>query len=126
MIRAIVMVFAAVLVLGVLQPAAAHHPPLMERCAIFSFTGEIEQIDWRMPHVELLVRTSEGIGYHLTWRNIHQLAWEGIDRNTLRIGDAVAVTATTLRDIVAGEPMLLSSMRRISDGWEWVQDPQGC
>ncbi len=126
MIRAIFMVFASVFALGLFNPAAAHHPPLMERCAIFSFTGEVEQIDWRMPHVELLVRSGDGIGYRLTWRNIHQLAWEDIDRDTLRIGDEVAVTATTLRNIAVGQPMLLSSIRRISDGWEWLQDPQGC
>ena len=106
--------------------AAAHNPPLMWRCVISSFTGQVEQIDWRMPHIELLIRTDDGVGHRLTWHSIHQLAWIDIDRDTLRIGDQVVFTATTRRNNVLERPMLLSSIRRTSDGWEWAQKPQGC
>jgi hypothetical protein len=112
--------------LGAATGASAHHPPQMERCAIVSFAGQIQQIDWRMPHVELVVRANDGHDHRLTWRNIHQLAWMGIYADTLMVGDRVFVTATTLRDDTGNRPMLLNQIRRLSDGWEWVQDPQGC
>ncbi|MGI9258938.1 MAG: hypothetical protein ACR2QQ_08885 [Gammaproteobacteria bacterium] len=126
MIPRIILLSASLFSLGILGSAAAHHPPLMERCVIISSNANIEQIEWRMPHVELLVRTDGGNSYRLTWRNIHQLAWIGINRDTLSPGDEVVFTATSRRDVVGGQPMLLSSIRRISDGWEWSQDPQGC
>jgi len=112
--------------LCITSAAAAHHPPLMERCVISSFTGQVEQIDWRMPHVQLLVRTNDEVGHRLIWRSIHQLAWIDIDRDTLRVGDHVAITATTRRDDLRNRPMLLSNIRRASDGWEWSQRLQGC
>jgi hypothetical protein len=66
------------------------------------------------------------VRHRLVWRNIHQLAWIDIDRDTLRIGDQVVITATTPRDAAVERPMLPSNIRRISDGWEWSQEPQGC
>jgi hypothetical protein len=98
----------------------------MERCVISSFSGHIERIEWRMPHVELLVRKNDGVGTRLTWLNIHQLSRVEIFRDTLRIGDQVVVTAIGRRDDVLDGPMLLSNIRRPSDGWEWSQEPQGC
>lgn len=118
--------FALALGLGMTGGAAAHHAPRMEGCVISSFTGQIAQIEWHMPHVELFVRTDDGVVHRLTWRGIHQLAWIDIDRDTLHIGDRVVITATTRRDDVPEKPMLLSNIRRTSDGWEWSQSPQGC
>jgi len=126
MSRRVSMFFALALGLGIMGAAAAHHPPLMERCVILSFTGQVEQIEWRMPHVELFIRADNGVRHRLTWRGFHQLAWIDIDRDTLRIGDQVVFTATTRRNNVLERPMLLSSIRRTSDGWEWSQKPQGC
>jgi len=124
--RRVFTLFALVLGLGIAGAAAAHHPPLMERCVISSFTGQVEQIEWRMPHVELLVRTDDGVAHRLTWHNIHQLALADIYRDTLRVGDQVVITATVRRNDVMERPMLLIDIRRTSDGWEWSQEPQGC
>jgi hypothetical protein len=118
--------FVLVLGLGIPGAAAAHHPPLMERCVISSFSGRVEQLYWRMPHVELLIRTDDGVGHRLTWHSIHQLAWVDVDRDTLRVGDQVVVTATARRDPIVERPMLLSNIRRTSDDWTWSQEPQGC
>ena len=124
--RRVFMFFALALGLGITGAAAAHHPPLMERCVISSFAGQIEQIAWRMPHVELSVRKNDGVGIRLTWLNIHQLSRVEIFRDTLRVGDQVVVTAIGRRDDLLDRPMLLSNIRRPSDGWEWSQEPQGC
>jgi hypothetical protein len=90
-----------------------------------TFTGQIEQIDWRNPHVELFIRADDGMTYRTTWLNIHQLGLAGIDRDTLRVGDPVIVTVGT-RDDVVDRPMLLAAITRTSGAWEWSQVPQGC
>ena len=114
-----------VLWLSVMSSSNAHHPPLMEHCQALTFTGEIERVEWRNPHVELFVRSDEGERYRLTWLNMYQLGREGISIETLRAGDQVIVTVGTRDDLVE-KPMLLSAITRASDGWEWSQVPQGC
>jgi len=116
---------ALVLGLCIVSAAAAHHPPLMEHCQSFTFTGQVEQIKWVNPHVELFIRTDSGTSHRVVWRNIQQLSWDDIDRDTVRIGDQVIVTVGT-RDDAVERPMLLSAITRTSDGWEWSQVPQGC
>lgn len=106
--------------------AAAHHPPLMERCVSVTFTGQVEGIEWHFPHVELFIRTDDGVGHRLTWLNTQQLSWVGIDRDTLRIGDQVVITATTRRDDTVDRPMLPTNIRRSRDDWEWSREAQGC
>jgi hypothetical protein len=104
----------------------AHHPPQMDHCASFEFMGRIERIEWRPPHVELVIRTEEGTSHQVSWLAINQLALAGIERDTLRVGDQVSVTAGIPVDDATARPMLLSYIYRDSDGWGWSQKPQGC
>jgi len=106
--------------------AFAHHPPQMDHCASFSFSGEIERIEWRPPHVQLIVRAEDGTSYTVTWLAINQLGLAGIERDTLRVGDRVEVTAGVFLDDRSDRPLLLSYIYRESDGWGWSQRPQGC
>jgi len=98
---------------------------MMERCYSLTFTGHVEQIEWRNPHVELFIRTDSGESRRVIWLNTHQLHLAGIERDTLRTGEQVTVTVGT-RDDVVTRPMLLAAISRTSDGWEWSQVPQGC
>jgi len=123
--RRVFSLLALTMGLGIAGSAAAHHPPLMERCAAITFNGQIELIEWGNPHVVLVVQADDGMSYRLTWLNVQQLGWAGIDRDTLKIGDEVIITAGTRDDIVE-KPMLLSAITRVRDGWEWSQVPQGC
>lgn len=116
---------ALILGLCIASAAAAHHPPMMERCYSLTFTGQVEQIAWRNPHVELFIRTDSGESRRVIWLNTRQLSWAGIDEGTLRTGDQVTVTVGTREDVVK-RPMLLAAISRTSDGWAWSQVPQGC
>jgi hypothetical protein len=97
----------------------------MERCESLTFTGQVEQVQWHNPHVELAIRTDSGERRQVIWLNIQGLKRAGIDFDTLRAGDQVTVTVGT-RDDVVERPMLLAAITRASDGWEWSQVPQGC
>jgi hypothetical protein len=117
---------AFALALGTASVAAAHHPPKVERCENLTFSGQIERINWRRPHVELFVRTDEGVTQELGWLAINQLGLESIEKDTLRVGDQVTIRAGIRPNEVAARPMLLNYIRRESDGWEWSQTPEGC
>jgi hypothetical protein len=98
----------------------------MERCASVSFAGNIEKIEWRPPHVQLVIQTDEGMSRRVSWLAINQLSLADIDRDTLHVGDHVDITAGIRLDDVVERPLLLSYIHRDSDGWGWSQVPQGC
>lgn len=117
---------AIAMTLGIMSDSAAHHPPKMERCESFSFSGEIMRIEWRRPHVELFVQTDEGVTHELSWLALNQLGVAGIHMDTLHIGDRVEIVAGVRPNDVVERPMLLSYIHRASDDWGWSQTPQGC
>lgn len=117
--------FALTMGLGMTGAATAHHPPQMERCYSYTFTGQIEQVEWRNPHVEIVIQADSGESHRVVWLNIQQLILAEIERDTLRAGDQVTVTVGT-RDDVVRRPMLLAAITRTADGWAWSQVPQGC
>jgi Family of unknown function (DUF6152) len=115
----------ALALLGIANAAVAHHPPRFERCQRFTFTGQLERIEWVSPHVQLFIRTDDGEIQQVGWLNLQGLARAGIEQDTLRIGDHLVVEGGTRTDVVE-KPILLSSIHRASDGWEWSQALQGC
>ena len=125
MIRKVSSFLALALGTSFATAADAHHPPQMEHCFSFTFTGEIERVEWRNPHVALFIQTEDGASHELTWLNPQQLGWAGIERDTIRPGEHVTVTVGTREDSLA-QPMLLAAITKTSDGWEWSQTPQGC
>jgi hypothetical protein len=112
--------------LGFASAAVAHHPPRFERCQRFTVTGELERIQWTNPHVLLSLRTDDGSSREVGWLNLQQLRRAGIQVDTLHIGDRLVVQGGIRRKADDNEPMLLSSVRRLTDGWEWAQPLQGC
>jgi hypothetical protein len=112
--------------LGAAGSAAAHHAPRFDRCKSFTLSGEIEQIVWAHPHVQLSIKGPDGTTYKATWLSPRQLNIRGIEEGTLKPGDRVTLTAGRRSDDGPEVPMLLSEIHRASDGWEWSQPPQGC
>ena len=112
--------------LGIASSAAAHHPPRFERCKRITFTGEVERVEWVNPHVLLFMEADDGSHYQMGWLNIRGLERAGIDTTTLKAGDRLTVEGGIRPKDVSREPILISSMHRLSDGWEWSQPLQGC
>jgi hypothetical protein len=116
----------ALALLGIAGAAAAHHPPRFERCQRLTFTGEVERIDWTNPHVQLFIQTADGVSHQLGWLDLQALHRAGIQEDTLHVGDHVVVEGGVRTKDVLNKPVLLSSIRRPSDGWEWSEPLQGC
>jgi len=117
---------AAVALLGIASLSAAHHPPRFERCQRFTFTGRLLTIEWKNPHVLLSLETDDGVSRQVGWLNVQGLRRAGIDVDTLRIDDRLLIQGGIRKDDPGREPILLSSIRRLSDGWEWSQPLRGC
>jgi hypothetical protein len=112
--------------LGSASTAVAHHPPRFERCQRFTFTGQLERIEWVNPHVLLFIKTDDGTSQQVGWLSPRVLKRAGIETDTLRVGDRLVIEGGTRIKDIAEEPILLSIIRRPSDGWEWSQPLQGC
>jgi hypothetical protein len=124
--KALFAVLVSATTVGISTVALAHHPAKMERCESYEFTGELERIEWRRPHVELFVRTEEGVTHELTWLAINQLEIAGIHQDTLKIGDELTVIVGIRPNDIVERPMLLNYLHRDRDDWGWTETPQGC
>jgi hypothetical protein len=125
MSRAVVVGLAAVGVAAFAGQAAAHHPPQFERCQLVTVGGQIERVEWRNPHVEITIAAYDGSRYEFIWWSPHRLGASDVGKETLQLGDRVVAMGTLQRDS-SPVRMLLSDLRRPSDGWQWSQLPQGC
>jgi len=123
---AVISSILTLVMLGVASSSAAHHPPGFERCKSLTVTGQIESVGWHNPHVELSIKSDDGTVYHVLWLNLQQMSLAGIQRDTLRIGDRVVVTAGVQGKDGARAPLPLSEILRPIDGWQWAHPAEGC
>ena len=83
--------------LAALLPAAAlaHHSRAYFGDEIVTVTGELVDVEWRNPHVELELRSTAGDGTVETWQvegnSIYNLQRRGVSREQFRIGTEVTV-----------------------------------
>ena len=122
--RSIVKVKAAVLVLvGALlfgMTAYAHHSfaSTYDLAKQVKIEGKMVQFLFRNPHSFVHVETADGERWSIEWAGGGQLAGNGIDRNTLKVGDPVIVSGNPTR--TDGEHRLrMVTLKRTTDGLTW-------
>ena len=113
--------------LSVAGAAKAHHSyAAFDRCHPFTFSGEVERVAWINPHVEVAVRTDDGITYTIVWLNMQQLARQGVARGVLNVGDRIEVSGAKQPEDKLRVIALVTELKRPADGWHWSRPPQGC
>jgi hypothetical protein len=112
--------FAAVILAVLASPLAAHH----EIAAKFdpskstTLNGLVTGVDWRSPHVHVLVNVREGdrlTNWAVELENTIDLERSGWNRNSLKPGDAVTVQGQRARDgshQLWGNSIVLTDSRR--------------
>jgi len=85
--------------------------------------GVVTEFVWRNPHsfMKIDVAGKDGTmqSWVTEWGSVTQLSKEGqITRTTLRPGDHIIVSGPPARD-ASSHRMLIGSIKRPSDGWEW-------
>jgi hypothetical protein len=104
--------------------AIAHHSfsAVYNQKETIKLEGKLVQISIRNPHSFVTVEVKDNEGKMLRWSGewggAAQLAGQGVDENTLRVGDKIVVTGSPSR--APGEyRVLVRTIDRPSDGFTW-------
>jgi Family of unknown function (DUF6152) len=123
--RRVLLAMAATLAMFITGPAAyAHH----SYAATYDVTREIKlegklvQFVYRNPHsfVHVMAADEKGVlqRWAVEWSGTTQLGAQGVNRESLKVGDEVVINARPSR--VAGEyRALMIKLKRTSDGFSW-------
>ena len=100
-------------------PLAAHHG----RGASFdmkkqvTLKGTVSQVKWQNPHVLIFIDVPDETGKVVTWgfenSNVHTLATQGYNRNTLKFGQPIT---TIVNPAANGEPLGIIVKIILADG----------
>jgi len=109
--------------------AEAHHAHTdFELTREVTVTGTIEGIQFRNPHVLLVVRTTGSTFYTAEWQGAGwlqahpELVTPGaapVTSTTLKAGDRIVIVGSPSRDDALRTVVNLREVRRPSDGWVW-------
>jgi hypothetical protein len=124
--RASLLVLTAAGIFGL--PLVAHHG----RGATFdmkkqlTLKGTVSQVRWQNPHVLISIDVTDDAGNSVTWTfensNVHTLATQGYNRNTLKIGQPVTAV---LNPAVNGAPLGIIVKVILADGKEIMSRERG-
>ena len=120
------LVLAAALVAA--APLSAHHG----RGATFdmknrvTLKGVVSQVKWQNPHVLIFIDVKDDAGKVVTWgfenSNVHTLATQGYNRNTLKLGQEVTAIVNPAAN---GEPIGIIVKVILADGKEIMSRERG-
>ncbi len=117
-VKAAVLVLAGALLFG--MTAYAHHSfaSTYDLAKQVKIEGKMVQFLFRNPHSFVHVETADGERWSIEWAGGGQLAGNGIDRTTLKVGDPVVVSGNPTR--TEGEHRLrMVTLKRTTDGLTW-------
>ena len=109
-------------------PLAAHHG----RGATFdmkkrvTLKGTVSQVRWQNPHVLIFIDVADDAGKAVTWAfensNVHTLAQQGYNRNTLKVGQPVTAIVNPAAN---GQPLGIIVKVILADGKEIMSRERG-
>jgi len=135
---------ATVICIFTASSALAHHshPLFYDQCKKVTIEGRVERVEWKNPHVLMVVKLADGSSYTAEWGSLQGLANHGeasAAQAALMPGARVIVTGNPLRDpaqIRSSFPDLqeisntkvldLIQIRRMDDSWSWAQPAPPC
>jgi hypothetical protein len=121
--RILLAVAGAALLVGA-DRAAAHHSfaSTYDSSKKVEIEGVVKEFLWRNPHSFMRIDVTDKDGttktWTLEWGSTNDLTQAKITRTTLRPGDRLLVVGEAPRD-ESSLRLLISSVRRPSDGFEW-------
>ena len=121
-------VFALLAAFAAAAPVFAHHG----RGATFdmknrvTLKGVVSQVKWQNPHVLIFIDVKDDTGKVVTWgfenSNVHTLATQGYNRNTLKLGQEVTAIVNPAAN---GEPIGIIVKVILADGKEIMSRERG-
>ena len=88
--------------------------------------GTVSQVKWQNPHVLIFIDVTDEAGKVATWgfenSNVHTLAVQGYNRNTLKVGQPVTAIVNPAAN---GEPLGIIVKVILADGREIMSRERG-
>jgi len=141
----IIHLLATAIFLSTASTAHAHHshPAFYDQCKKVTLEGRVDSVQWKNPHVLVLVKLDDGTTYTAEWTSLQGLANHGDAvpaQAALMPGARIVVLGNPMRDpaqIRANFPDLpaitntrvvdVLQIRRMDDSWKWAQEsPATC
>jgi hypothetical protein len=110
------------------QPLAAHHGRgrAYDMQTRLTLKGTVSLVKWQNPHVLIYIDVKDETNKVVTWAfensNVHTLAVQGYNRNTLKVGDQVTAI---VNPAVNGEPLGIVVKVILADGKEIMSRERG-
>ncbi len=109
-------------------PVAAHHGrgQTFDMKNRVTLKGTVSQVKWQNPHVLVFLDVKDATGTVVTWAfensNVHTLARQGYNRNTLRAGQEVTAIVNPAAN---GSPLGIVVKVILADGTEIMSRERG-
>jgi len=109
-------------------PTAAHHGrgQSFDMKSRVTLKGTVSQVKWQNPHVLISIDVKDAAGTVVTWTfensNVHTLASQGYNRNTLRVGQEVTAIVNPAAN---GSPLGIVVKVILADGKEIMSRERG-
>ena len=122
-------VAVAAIVAGAGARAYAHHSfaATYHEDQTVTIEGELVQFMFRNPHSFVHVNVKEKDGtvrrYAVEWGGAGQLGGQGVNSQTLKVGDYVVITGSPGRRFPEEARVRMVTLRRPSDGFDWGRRP---
>jgi hypothetical protein len=109
-------------------PLAAHHGRgrAYDMKTRLTLKGTVSMVKWQNPHVLIYIDVKDDASKAVTWAfensNVHTLAVQGYNRNTLKVGDEVTAI---VNPAVNGEPLGIVVKVILANGKEIMSRERG-
>ena len=125
-LRALFLVLAAAAIVS--PPLAAHHGRgrAYDMKTRLTLKGAVSMVKWQNPHVLIYIDVKDDASKVVTWAfensNVHTLAVQGYNRNTLKFGDPITAIVNPAAN---GEPLGIVVKVILADGKEIMSRERG-
>jgi hypothetical protein len=122
-------VAAAAVLAGFGARAYAHHSfaATYHEDQTVTIEGELVQFLFRNPHSFVHVNVTEKDGtvrrYAVEWGGAGQLGGQGVNSQTLKVGDKVIISGSPGRNFPKEARVRMVTLRRPADGFDWGRRP---
>jgi hypothetical protein len=122
-------VAAAAVIASAGTRAYAHHSfaATYHEDQTITIEGELVQFLFRNPHSFVHVNVTEKDGtvrrYAVEWGGAGQLGGQGVNQQTLKVGDKVIITGSPGRGYPKEARVRMVTLRRPADGFDWGRRP---
>ena len=135
--RNVVIHLATVICLCIASSAHAHHSHMLfyDQCKQLTIEGRVESVQWKNPHVLIVVKMDDGATYTAEWTSLQALTNSGVagpGQAALMAGARVVVTGNPMREMAeirASFPTIqeisnrrvldVVQIRRMDNSWNW-------